>query len=200
LSIDLTSRWAARSAALLLLLGGCAAGAVLTGAAAPGHAPQPAAPSHAAPAALVAAARGAGIELAPAPAPSGPVSFTATSRGAAVAIPSQGLTAHVGADGVLRTGAAGDPGDAWELVPVGVGRARLIASHPGAPKIAGAHVTQPLGGGVSAWYHATEGGLEQGFTIARRPQGRWREPVHVLASGDGRRPRQDDPGALRRVR
>jgi uncharacterized protein YjbI with pentapeptide repeats len=89
-----------------------------------------------------------------------------------------GVTWSRGRNGAVTFRASGLQPGAFVLTPLSIGRSSANAFSSGSfvvgrPDVSGNSgvVSQGLGSGVTAWYKAVASGVEQGFTVARRPAG-----------------------------
>lgn len=85
----------------------------------------------------------------------------------------------------------------WSLVPTSLGRAgaKTAAFHPGAPHARGRRTSYDLGAATS-WYRRSPAGIEQGFTIFRRPRGDAPSVAVALRSSGSLRPVRTRGGTL----
>jgi hypothetical protein len=83
-----------------------------------------------------------------------------------------GLSQTLADDGGLHVSEASGTPATWSLVPTAVGRAgsKPVPLHGATPVTSTGRTTYAMGG-LSAWYHSSASGIEQGFTIAHRPGG-----------------------------
>ena len=81
--------------------------------------------------------------------------------------------------GFNATSSAGSFG----LKPLGVGREKLAPTAAGALNVKAGRSHEDLGA-IGAWYRSTPAGLEQGFTVAKRPGGGGALRIAMRASGD----------------
>ncbi|MGD0881583.1 MAG: FG-GAP repeat protein [Acidimicrobiales bacterium] len=98
--------------------------------------------------------------------PSGLRSAVAATAGGA------GLRESFADDGGLHASESGDAGLDWSLVPESLSRVGSagVALHPSTPTVHGAVTMFDLGA-ITSWYRSGQAGIEQGFTIAKRPAG-----------------------------
>ena len=85
----------------------------------------------------------------------------------------------------------------WSLVPTSLGRAgaKTAAFQPGAPHARGRRTSYDLGAATS-WYRRSPAGIEQGFTIFRRPRGDAPSVAVALRSSGSLRPVRTRGGTL----
>ena len=122
----------------------------------------------------------------------GPVPPTATATGRATRASS---SISFGSRGVQVTNlGAGGPAR-WTLSPSALGRGRPVALRGGTATARGATRTYD-NGLISVWYARTTKGVEQGFTLARRPAGSRRAVHVVMATSGDLRPALTGPTSL----
>ena len=95
-----------------------------------------------------------------------------------------------------RAVTVGAPGGRSSMGLTSIGRgARLRSLGPVAPRTRSNRVTYRHQSGVTEWYAAGPLGIEQGFTVARRPAGGNGPLTLALAARGSLRPRASGPGA-----
>ncbi len=106
-----------------------------------------------------------------------------------------GVTLSWGRDGTVTFHRANGLGGSFALRPESFGRTTLANLTAGQFVFGPKSTTESLGHGVSAWYKVETGGIEQGFTLTRRPSGTtgtfsivlgYSGPLHANRSGPRR--------------
>ena len=129
------------------------------------------------------------VERATAP----PLGFRADAGGYSTTL-APGVPVLVAPDGAFTLD---DPrlSTAFSLTPVGVGRAAVAPLVVGSAEARGAHLTEQLGA-LTSDYQNSARGLEQSFTIDRRPAGSARRFSLLLTSSPGATAATDGPYAV----
>ena len=108
---------------------------------------------------------------------------------------SAGLAVNFAAGGDLTVSSRRDLSANWSLAPSGLGRGQVVPLTGGADAPGAATRTYD-NGGLSEWYSATATGLEQGFTLNRRPGGTNGAVTIAMASAGGLTPELTSPNSL----
>ena len=108
---------------------------------------------------------------------------------------SAGLAVNLAASGGLSVSNRRDQSANWSLAPSGLGRGQIEPLEGGADTT-GATTRTYDNGGLSEWYSPTATGLEQGFSLIRRPAGTNGAVTIAMASAGGLTPELTSPTSL----
>ena len=108
---------------------------------------------------------------------------------------SAGLEVNFAASGDLSVSSRSSQSANWSLAPTGLGRGQIEPLEGGADATGAATRTYD-NGQFSMWYSATATGLEQGFTLNRRPSGASGAVTIAMASAGGLTPVLTSPTSL----
>ena len=108
---------------------------------------------------------------------------------------SAGLAVNFAGSGDLRVSSGLDQSANWSLAPSGLGRGQ-IESLDGGADVTGAATRTYDNGQLSVWYSPTSTGVEQGFTLDRRPAGTSGAVTIAMASTGGLTPVLTSPTSL----